>query len=604
MKKKIRKSNINPNISEVHVNWGKLLESKLLEWRGGYHHPRGIAEYITNCDDSYRRLKKFREQIIKVEIHSKSGRKLSKIVIIDFAEGMSLDELNNKFFQYYDSYSGRESGEQVTGRFGTGGKAYAIMNFKHCWITSTQNNFECKFWFKWEPNIKKIIKGITNGGFINKRVDKPNGTIIELVDSLDNKHDLLNIFELLEKEPRIRHVIKNQNVSVTINKKNESFEDEPLQYRGPKVEAVKEWSFNIPNVLENKDPNENTLFLRYFEKPLKEHAFIDLSDGISTVADLDISLFDGRPFSKHINGNLTIRKLQNSNAVKENRKGLEEGHDITVEIERFLKEKVRTVIDEIQDIQREKERQRNIEVSNEKIKELNKFLKKCEMNFKQELKALINRFKAKEQTIGLEDDTNEEGQDEKIYRKPTDADLPESLIKGTWIKHSRKGHHLRINVKKNGFPKFIPDEKGNDYAVEIGRSSKIKRETKTKKSGLSVLMSDDPEIPKQDKPLYSEYDDPVSDKDMETRGIIWINANHPIIYKSREKKEKEPIFKELVANYVLLVVAQYHTQRILNQQAKDEQDDPMMLFRQKFFELQRNLREDKEINYFEEELSE
>jgi len=84
--------------SEVNVNYGKLLEAKLLEWRGGYRHVRGLAEYITNCDDSYRRLKKFNDQIIKVEIHSESGRKLSKVIIKDNAEGMSLDELESKFF--------------------------------------------------------------------------------------------------------------------------------------------------------------------------------------------------------------------------------------------------------------------------------------------------------------------------------------------------------------------------------------------------------------------------------------------------------------------------------------------------------------------------
>jgi hypothetical protein len=31
---------------------------------------------------------------------------------------------------------------------------------------------------------------------------------------------------------------------------------------------------------------------------LGENSFIDLSDGISSVADLDISKYDGRPFSK------------------------------------------------------------------------------------------------------------------------------------------------------------------------------------------------------------------------------------------------------------------------------------------------------------------
>ncbi len=72
---------------------------------------------------------------------------------------MSFDELENKFFQYFESFSGREKGEMVTGRFGTGGKAYAIMNFRHCEITSIQNGKECKAWFKWDSTNKEIIKG-------------------------------------------------------------------------------------------------------------------------------------------------------------------------------------------------------------------------------------------------------------------------------------------------------------------------------------------------------------------------------------------------------------------------------------------------------------
>ena len=82
---------------EVRVNWGKLLEAQLEKWRGGRSHGRGIAEYISNCDDSYRRLKKFNGETIEVEIHSKRGRHIDKLVIRDFAEGMSHDDLENRF---------------------------------------------------------------------------------------------------------------------------------------------------------------------------------------------------------------------------------------------------------------------------------------------------------------------------------------------------------------------------------------------------------------------------------------------------------------------------------------------------------------------------
>ena len=604
---KKRKDKKSAEESIVNVNYGKLLETKLMEWRGGYQHIRGLAEYITNCDDSYRRLKKFFNQKIKVVINSKSGRKLSKVVIEDWAEGMSLNDLENKFFQYYDSYSGREEGEQVTGRFGTGGKAYAIMNFKHCWITSRKNGLECRFWFKWDPESKNIIKGYNNGGYINSKTNESNGTVIELVESIDNKNELIDIFAKLEKTPRIRHVVKNQDVTYSVYKKDHKFENEKLQYSGPKPEeALKDWVFELPDNIKNSDENENLFVLRYFVKPLKEESYIDVSDGISSVADIDISRLDGRPFSKYINGNLTIKKLQNSNAVKENRKGLEENIDLTVDIENFLRDCVKMVINEIEITQREKERQRNIEVSNEKIKELNKFLKKCELNFKNELKELVKKFKFEDSTNGDGHIDDNETEEIKVYRKPTNEDLKENLIRGLWVKQP----DLPINpppidppeTPHSRSPIFIPDENGDDYAVEVGKKAKVERTGRTKKSGLQVLMTDDTNIPEVERPQYGEYDDPVSDRDMTTKGIIWINANNPIIYKAREKKENEAIFKENVANYVLLVVSQYQTQKILDSQPLDERDDPMTLFRQKFFQLQRDLREDKDIKYYEEEI--
>src|SRR5450759_1009487 len=78
------------NSDEVYINVGNMLEAQLERWRGGKSHCHGIAEYITNSDDSYRRLKKFSDQKLEVEIHSRRGRHIDKLVIRDFAEGMSL----------------------------------------------------------------------------------------------------------------------------------------------------------------------------------------------------------------------------------------------------------------------------------------------------------------------------------------------------------------------------------------------------------------------------------------------------------------------------------------------------------------------------------
>lgn len=578
--------------SEVYVNYGKLLEDNLKKWQGGSQHIRGIGEYITNSDDSYRRLKKFSKQKIFVEIHSKrkNGRQLDKIIITDFAEGMSKEDLDTKFFRYFESHSGRAQGENVTGQFGTGGKAYAIMNFKECYITSIKNGKETKAWFKWDSREKKIIKGYDGKGYSNRPVSIPNGTIVELFKS-ENKQNLADFIIKLNQLARIRHVIKSQKVSVTVVQGGGQPIEFLLEYDTPK-NHVKDWKFPLPDNLKNIEKKENVFVLRYFKEPINKDSFIDLSDGISTVADLEINKYDDRPFAKYINGELIIRKLQSSSAVRENRKGLEEGVDLTIEIENFISEKIKLVIGEIQEMQRQKEREKSIETSNEKINELNKFLKKCELNFKNEISSLLKN------TNVSQDETDEtSNESENIgdgFRKATEED--QDVVKGKWNQGDSLG-----SVGGNGGGKFNPEDEEKEDAVRVSNKSQKPQEQKMQKRGLLVIMTDDENSPVT-ADEYGEFEEPVIDKYLKSNGIILINANNPIIAKSRAHKQYQYIFNERVANYVLLVVAQYMAQRELDLQPEDERTEPMLVFRQRYFKLQRDLRDDKEISYYNEDM--
>ena len=67
---------------------------------------------------------------------------------------------------------------------------------------------------------------------------------------------------------------------------------------------------------------------------------------------------------------------------------MEEGDDLTDAIEGFLKDSVYRAVSEKEEEQRKKERERRLTASNAKMKELSKFLKRCELNFKRELKEL------------------------------------------------------------------------------------------------------------------------------------------------------------------------------------------------------------------------
>ena len=86
------------------------------------------------------------------------------------------------------------------------------------------------------------------------------------------------------------------------------------------------------------------------------------------------------------------------------------------------------------------------------------------------------------------------------------------------------------------------------------------------------------------------------------KGIVWINANNPTIVERRTKSENDPVFLEMVANYVLMVVAQYHAEKQYDAESDEEKSPPMLLFREKFFKFQRELRQDKDVTYFDVEI--
>lgn len=591
MKKRKQSNDLFSNESEVYVNYGKLLEDNLKKWKGGSQHIRGIGEYITNSDDSYRRQKEFSNKEIDVEIHSerKNGRQLDKLIIKDTAEGMSKDDLDTKFFRYFESHSGRISGQSVTGQFGTGGKAYAIMNFKECFIISVKNGKETKAWFKWDSRSKKIIKGYDGKGYSNKSVTKPNGTIVELHKS-ENKLNHTDFVIKLNSLPRIRHVIKSQKVTITVFQGSKKPQTLQLEYDTPK-NHLHVWRFQLPENLKNSDKERNELVLRYFEQPLGKDSFIDLTDGISTVADLEIHKYDDRPFAKYLNGEMLVEKLQSSSAVRENRKGLEEGDDLTIEIEDFISEKVKTAINEIQEKQRQKEREKSIETSNEKINELNKFLKKVELNFKHEIGSLLNSTStSNEKSYETVDESNIYGEG---FRSSTEEDA--DLVSGTWVNGQDSGG----NGGGHG-GQFDQGEDSHDNAVKVSNQPQAEKKQQRQRRGLIVLMTDDENSPVPPN-QYGEFEEPVIDKYLKSDGVILINANNPIIAKSRAHKQFQHIFNERVANYVLLVVAQYMVQRELELQPEDERDDPMLVFRQRYFKLQRDLRDDQDISYYNEE---
>jgi hypothetical protein len=230
----------------------------------------------------------------------------------------------------------------------------------------------------------------------------------------------------------------------------------------------------------------------------------------------------------------------------------------------------------------------------DEINELKKLSTEKLIIFKLELKELKKRS-IKLTNEGSDDE--DEDSDSPLYRKPTKDDPPELLMKGRWSHRIGEGP----GPSENGSATFTPDDNGDEFAVRVGARKTGKNEPRKTREGLRVLMSDDRNIPEEERPVFSEFDDPVSDRPMLRKGIVWINANHPRIIERRTKSENDPVFLEMVANYVFIVVAQYQAQKQHEAELEEERSDQMLLFRQKFFKLQRELIDDKDVSYFESE---
>jgi hypothetical protein len=160
-----------------------------------------------------------------------------------------------------------------------------------------------------------------------------------------------------------------------------------------------------------------------------------------------------------------------------------------------------------------------INAANEKLKELSKFLSKQDLKFNLEIKELKKRFSKTQEfpiTEEEEPDTSDNNDNKELYRKPLPEDPEELLTKGRWV--TKTEENSSNGGTSHGTPEFIPDKEGEDVAIKIGEKVKTSAHQQKSKKGLQVMFSNDPN--NSESPTFSEYDDPVSDRDLTSKGII------------------------------------------------------------------------------------
>ncbi len=205
-------------MKEIEVKFATRFIKRKRESAIGNSLLKTLTEPITNSDDSYRRLAHSPQATgeIKIVVNAKKSR---RIQLIDYAEGISAPEFEDKFEYYGADKSGASSGENVRGLFGQG---ISDVLFYHAdsFIGSIKNGKVsiCRFY---EKNDRPYIKVENIPGKLEhyrKLWGIPgNGTVVEF--TLNQKTPLPDFSKLAQKLGvfyMLRLITGDQNRKITL----------------------------------------------------------------------------------------------------------------------------------------------------------------------------------------------------------------------------------------------------------------------------------------------------------------------------------------------------------------------------------------------------
>ncbi|MYD53784.1 MAG: sensor histidine kinase [Chloroflexi bacterium] len=179
---------------------------------------RAIVELTTNADDSYTRLGSSGE--ITIDVQSRRGDSFPTITIADQAEGMTLDDMQDRLGFIGAQTSGFDQGTDVRGLFGRGGKDVV--------------HFGPVSWKSWRNGAETTFEIIYNNGATTSTVITPgppapprkHGTIValEVRRRVPIPHHA-NLKELLARHYALRPILTDgRRASVHLKRGRGKFE--------------------------------------------------------------------------------------------------------------------------------------------------------------------------------------------------------------------------------------------------------------------------------------------------------------------------------------------------------------------------------------------
>jgi len=327
-----------------------------------------LAEPITNADDSYQRLKisaanQDGHSPIIIQVNAKNRM----IKVIDNAEGMTKEDLKNKFEIYGSDKSGASLGYSVRGLFGQG--IFDVLFYHSNGVIKSIKNKEaaiCNFYEKHEEpfiNVKKIDGSINNIA-AKWGINCNHGTAVEFtldkstaIHSFDRLVNRLSSFYML----RMINSDDNRMVKLFYTDRRGRKHESAIKYFFPKGELVGHKEFLLP--FEDYNPVKIDVNLYKSDEFLEtigeqqENGLL-VFDNKKTVYDLTFFGLDGLPntdkfygFVKLINAREIIidkinQKKHPEEILADSRDGFNKSHKFYKDLEKIMRDWLYPILSE------------------------------------------------------------------------------------------------------------------------------------------------------------------------------------------------------------------------------------------------------------------
>lgn len=347
---------------------------------------RALVELVTNCDDSYVRLRK-RDSADPGKIRIGYDKPIydAMFYVQDFAEGMSHEKVADTFKTYGGDTSGSSKGELVRGYFGQGAKdALAGMQGGRICTFKDGEFTECRLFIENGKVMYELEDSRSATAALHHEHNvNANGTVayFRQVHS-DRTHvpSFETVFRQLCRNYMLRKILMNPQRSVELVNTKDGV-PQPVRYLPPEGEEILREELDLS--VEGFGPLRLSVTVQRADIELRQSG--DDRDGGLLILDeadavLGISLFkyDAEPLASHLFGEVKIsgfrRLLDEGEAVlKEEREGLNGNHPVCSEIikalEGFLQRAVKL----------EEERRQKEQLSKIDAEERQRYRKACSM---------------------------------------------------------------------------------------------------------------------------------------------------------------------------------------------------------------------------------